>query len=407
MVKKSIFYIFGLVFITILCACSFFEKNEEYFVPTENWIPQMSLPRKVVVCRQKECAPASLSMSSEYVYNSLLHLLDNNNQSKVLPCMADPKTRVCTEPYVAMLLTVGVTPAYMYINDVRISDISNAVNRKTIDLILNYNVTFNGQTPLCKPAKTLLYVKNLHNIIMEDAGYLCKMTTVGSSTIKTLFAIDYIDLDYGYIGGYYSIGVSGPAFGGGSGYMLLRLPKSAYPLAPELMEPSPEPRSMPAVRFDEQPQSVAQNKETFKEKGEIKEEVKEEEIVEEPANIQAAPVAMPKIKVTVKTKTKANASSQNLPQDCTEGEECSTEEIVTTEDVPEVNVEYTDYNGVKVFPFVKPRVKVTTQEIVEKAKEPKVEIVDDDSTKPQNPMAPAKNDLEDNNKDKDKAEVSK
>ena len=60
---------------------------------------------------------------------------------------------------------------------------------------------------------------------MEDNGYACKLTTIGTSTVKTLFAIDYIDLDYNYIGGFYSIGLSGPAFGGGSGYMLLRLPE--------------------------------------------------------------------------------------------------------------------------------------------------------------------------------------
>ena len=63
------------------------------------------------------------------------------------------------------------------------------------------------------------------------------MTTISSTNIKTLFAIDYIDLDYGFIGGYYSIGLSGPAYGGGNGYMLLRLPKDAYPLAPELQAP--------------------------------------------------------------------------------------------------------------------------------------------------------------------------
>ena len=63
------------------------------------------------------------------------------------------------------------------------------------------------------------------------------MTTISTTNIKTLFAIDYIDLDYGFIGGYYSIGLSGPAYGGGNGYMLIRLPKDAHPLAPELQVP--------------------------------------------------------------------------------------------------------------------------------------------------------------------------
>ena len=124
---------------------------------------------------------------------------------------------------------------------------SVVVCRTKLGLVLNYNVTYNGQTPSCVPAKSLMYVKNVNNIILEDAGYNCKMTTIGQTTIKTLFAIDYIDLDYGFIGGYYSIGFSGPAYGGGSGYMMIRLPKDAYPLAPELRQPESAGRSVSSL----------------------------------------------------------------------------------------------------------------------------------------------------------------
>lgn len=214
----------------------------------ENWQPQIEMPSSVVVCRQKQCAPAKLSMSKEYIYNSLLHLLDNNSQNKALLCRADASSHICTENYITIPVTVGVTPANLYIDDVKITDVSASIGSKSLDLILNYNVSYNGQTPVCKPAKTLVYVKNTQNIIMEDAGYSCKMTTIGNTTIKTLFAIDYIDLDYGYIGGYYSIGLSGPAFGGDSGYMLIRLPQDAYPLSPDLIlkeEPKPEEKQSP------------------------------------------------------------------------------------------------------------------------------------------------------------------
>ena len=82
----------------------------------------------------------------------------------------------------------------------------------------------------------LLLVEKTAVALLE--GHLDEgMTTVGTTNIKTVFVIDYIDLDYGFIGGYYSLGLSGPAYGGGTGYMLLRLPKNAYPLAPELTAP--------------------------------------------------------------------------------------------------------------------------------------------------------------------------
>lgn len=225
--------VFGIT--AVLAACSAPRNNGAD--RAEVWQPRINMPGSVVVCRSKQCAPAKLSMSKEYIYNSLLHLLDNNAQSKALVCAADPASHVCTENYLTLPITVGVTPANMYIDDVKITDVSAALGNKSLNLVLNYNVTYNGQSPTCKPAQTLVYVKNASNIIMEDSGYSCKMTTIGNTTIKTLFAIDYIDLDYGYIGGYYSIGLSGPAYGGDSGYMLLRLPKDAYPLAPALTTP--------------------------------------------------------------------------------------------------------------------------------------------------------------------------
>ena len=208
---------------------------------------RLQMPNSGVVCRSKQCAAAKLSMSREYIYNSLLHLFDNNNHKTALICAANPGSHTCTENYVTMPITVGITPAYAYIDAVKITDVSVGSGATKLGLVLNYNVTYNGQTPNCVPAKSLMYVKNINNIILEDAGYNCKMTTLGQTTIKTLFAIDYIDLDYGFIGGYYSIGFSGPAYGGGSGYMMMRLPKDAYPLAPELQQPNSAGRSVSSL----------------------------------------------------------------------------------------------------------------------------------------------------------------
>ena len=153
-------------------------------------------------------------------------MFDSNARQKALVCTADANTHACTEEYVSVPVTIGVTPGFVYIDDVKIADVSiNDQNTMAFNLMLNWNVTDNGQTPVCRPSKTVVFAKNVNNVLLEDNGYDCKMTTVGVSTIKTLFAIDYIDIDFGYIGGFYSIGVSGPAYGGGSGYMLLRLPE--------------------------------------------------------------------------------------------------------------------------------------------------------------------------------------
>ena len=152
----------------------------------------------IVVCRSKQCAPAKLSMSSQYIFNSLLHLFENNNHKKMLVCQANPSSRTCLENYITLPIKVGITPAYMYIDSVKITDVIINKGTNTLNLILNYNVTYNGQTPDCTPAESVLYVRNINHILLEDPGYNCKMTTVGTTNIKTIFVIDYIDLDYGY-----------------------------------------------------------------------------------------------------------------------------------------------------------------------------------------------------------------
>ncbi len=197
----------------------------------------LTLENSVVICRSKQCAPAKLSMSKEYIYNSLLQLFDNNDNSRALVCQSNPASKSCLETYITLPITVGITPAYMYIDYVKISDVSFTEDTSQITALLNYHVTYNGQTPVCNPSKTIIFAKNAEHVLLEDSGYSCKMTTVGKTSVKTVFAIDYIDLDYGFIGGYYSIGLSGPAYGGGTGYMLLKLQKNAYPLSPALQTP--------------------------------------------------------------------------------------------------------------------------------------------------------------------------
>lgn len=202
----------------------------------------LQMPRNIVVCRAKQCAPLKLSMSKEYIYNSLVQLFQNNNNQRALICAADTGSRNCYANYISLPITVGITPAYMYVDSVKISDVHVTKGARAMNLMLNYNVTYNGQTPECAPDKTLLFVKNADNIVMEDEGYQCKMTTIGTTTVKTLFLVDYIDLDYGFVGGYYSIGLSGPAYGGGSGYMLMRLTQTAYPLKANFpLQEAPKP----------------------------------------------------------------------------------------------------------------------------------------------------------------------
>ena len=189
----------------------------------------------LTICRNKQCAPAELSNSKEYIYNSLTLLMDNNLDETALLCEANPQAHACVNPYLTVPAKIGVTPAYVFFDGVKIVDASLNKGKSALNLVLGYNLSYNGQTPtVCKPDTAMMYVKNNNDIVLNGNGFKCEMTSLGTTTIRVMFAIDYIDLDYGYIGGYYSIGLSGPANGGGSGYGMIRLPKDAYPLKPGL-----------------------------------------------------------------------------------------------------------------------------------------------------------------------------
>lgn len=208
----------------------------------------------LIVCRAKQCAPAELSMSREYIFNALAHIVDNNLDATALLCEANPQAHVCTNPYLTVPAKVGVTPAYVFFDGVKVVDASVVKGKTALNLALGYNLSYNGQTPtVCKPDTAMMYVKSNNDVVLNGNGFKCEMTSVGTTTIRVMFDIDYIDLDYGYIGGYYSIGLSGPANGGGSGYGLIRLPKDAHPLNPELMNQN-EPENAAAPKQSVKPQ---------------------------------------------------------------------------------------------------------------------------------------------------------
>ncbi len=189
----------------------------------------------LIVCRDKQCAPADLAQSKEYIFNSLAQLVDNNLDATALLCEANPQAHVCTNPYITVPAKVGITPVYVYFDGVKLVDASIVDGKPAIRMALNYNMSYNGQTPtVCKPDEAMLYVKNNNEVVLNGNGFKCEMTSVGTTIIRVLFNVDYVDLDYGYIGGYYSIGLSGPAVGGGSGYGIIRMQENAYPLNPVL-----------------------------------------------------------------------------------------------------------------------------------------------------------------------------
>ena len=101
--SKKLFY--GAMAVT-LCGCGLRTRSLQDFLNdpfNEQTIVEnarLRHPSSVIVCRSKQCAPSKLSMSREYIHNSLLHLFQNNSRKTAMVCEADPSTHACTENYI-------------------------------------------------------------------------------------------------------------------------------------------------------------------------------------------------------------------------------------------------------------------------------------------------------------------
>ncbi len=209
---------------------------------TQRTIVTPKAPSSVIVCRSQQCAPARTNMTREFMYNSLYNLFDNNLDSQILLCEADPATHTCFENYLQFQIKAGVTPATVVIDSAKLLDVRLNKNEQIVNIALDYNMHYNALRPQCRASNNALFVKSPDYVLMEDTGYRCKFTTVSTSLLSTVFAIDYINMDYGEIGASYSIGVSGSAYGGGTGYVMMRFQKNALPSNPKkFVLPKPEP----------------------------------------------------------------------------------------------------------------------------------------------------------------------
>ena len=191
------------------------------------------------------------------LYNSLLNLFDNNLDSTILLCDADRSSRMCFENYLQFTIKAGVTPATVVIDSAKLLSVKLKKAEQIIDIALDYNIHYNSVRPACLSSTNALFVKSADYVLMEDTGYVCKFTTTSDSMISTVFSIDYVDLDYGVIGANYSFGVAGPAYGGGTGYMLMRFQKNAFPSDPKKFV-LPKQQEMPKIPTTASGQPVKQ-----------------------------------------------------------------------------------------------------------------------------------------------------
>ena len=179
--------------------------------------------RPVVVCRDFGCTMLNDRITRTFLFNSLSNMFLVNQHSRMNICEADPFTRACLQAGITFPVRAGIASAIVRIPSATINSVqlSPGLSRTTVGMTYDFQV--NGISVRCEPTSADVIVPANTNAMLISREFSCRMTTDGLTNASLLINLDYIDLDYGLMGGYYSFGLQGPTTGGGTGYALFKV----------------------------------------------------------------------------------------------------------------------------------------------------------------------------------------
>ncbi len=178
--------------------------------------------KPVVICRQKGCTELNNKMTTNYLFSTIARLLYANDKTKVYLCEANTETRACISNGIKYAANIGGTAGVVFIPSLTITDVVFSNNLKEINFMLSYDLYANGLKSFCTASYNSIQISNEKQSLIRDNGYKCQLTSDLPSTSYNIYNIDYIDIDYGIIGAYYSTSMSGASSGGSDGYLLMK-----------------------------------------------------------------------------------------------------------------------------------------------------------------------------------------
>lgn len=178
--------------------------------------------RPTVICRDFNCTRLNDRITRTFLFNSLANILMMNAHSRLYICEADPFSRSCLQSGISAPVRAGIANAMVKVQKATISQVNLSRGLSRATATMNYEFLLNGIQRTCEPTLMDISVPNNSQATLTNREFSCNLTSNSMSNISLLFNIDYIDLDYGLIGGYYSMGIQGAAVGSASGYVVFK-----------------------------------------------------------------------------------------------------------------------------------------------------------------------------------------
>lgn len=182
----------------------------------------MFADRPTVICRNFGCTRLNDKITRTFLFNSLANMFMMNAHSRVYICEADPFSRDCLQSGISFPVRSGIANALVKIPKATISQVNVSTGLSMASVGMTYDFLVNGIDRVCEPTVMDIMVPVNSQATLSNREFACNMTSDGVSNVSLLVSIDYIDLDYGILGGYYSLGMQGPTTGGGTGYALFK-----------------------------------------------------------------------------------------------------------------------------------------------------------------------------------------
>ena len=198
----------------------------------------------VLVCRARQCAAASYSMTRGFLFNKIAQMMEGNIGKTALLCEADPVSHVCLSEGIQAEANAAFARTQITIPTVKIVDSKLLKGSTGMDLVLDYAVRANNTTPRCQLALSRLNVDYVDKVEMKTGDFSCALTQTGNTSLNLSYNIDYLDFDYGFVGGWYTLGIGEAVRGDKTGYVLMRLTDKA-PIA--AIAPAPVPAGQEAT----------------------------------------------------------------------------------------------------------------------------------------------------------------
>ncbi len=179
----------------------------------------------ILICKGTQCVPSSSEMGHAYLVNQMNELMKNNKGKNITLCEASPEKYACTEQGFSFPVQSDMIQTDVTVSAARVIDAKPVKDEPGTDLILDYRLKAGDTFPQCQTSLTRLGVASAADVKIMSPQFNCKVTETNKTTFSLTYNVNYLDLDRGIIGAFYSVAANNALQGKKEGYVLMTLEK--------------------------------------------------------------------------------------------------------------------------------------------------------------------------------------